>query len=74
MDLLLGIFGLGFGLFTGVARFVAPDNGIFDKLEGMKAKMGARTGLVVHWIAYTIVPLLMGGALLAKALLYDYGG
>ncbi len=67
-NLILGGLALAFGLFTLVARFVAPNSGIFSKLEPMKERWGATAGTVLHWTSYTILPLVFGSVMLAQAL------
>ncbi|HCH62391.1 MAG TPA: hypothetical protein DFR83_06280 [Deltaproteobacteria bacterium] len=55
-----GALAIAFGLFTGVARFVAPESALFSKLEPMKARFGAVGGTTLHVMAYTIMPLGFG--------------
>jgi hypothetical protein len=56
--LLAGCFVLGYGLFTAIWRVKHPEK--FTKLEPMKRFWGERGGLVVHFIGYTIVPVVIG--------------
>ena len=56
----IGALAILFGLFTGVARFVAPNSAIFSKLEPMKERFGPTAGTAVHVVAYTLLPLVFG--------------
>lgn len=64
LNVLIGLFCLGFGLYTLVARQVAPHK--FAKLGPMKEKFGKKGGFIVHFVGYTLMPLILGGALLYK--------
>jgi len=72
-DLVLGGLALLFGLFTLVARFVAPNSRIFSKLQPMKEQWGATTGTLLHWTGYTLLPLAFGVVMLAQSLLPTAG-
>lgn len=72
-SLLVGLAMLAFGLGTLVTRFVAPDSGLLSKLGPMKERWGERTGTTIHWIAYTILPIVAGAVVLARALATDAG-
>jgi hypothetical protein len=67
MRVLLGVAALAYGLYTGYARTATPEK--FQKLEAMKKQWGESTGNIVHLVAYTVVPVLVGLALIASALL-----
>ena len=56
--LALGIFALGYGIFSCVCRFVKPE--WFSKLEPMKKTWGKVFGNILHFVAYVIVPLAVG--------------
>lgn len=60
MSIVIGTLAILFGLFTGVARFVAPNSRIFSKLEPMKERFGATAGTAIHVVAYTLLPLAFG--------------
>jgi hypothetical protein len=47
-----------FGIVTVVMRFKNPDS--FKKLGAMKAKFGNSVGTLIHVVAYTIVPMIVG--------------
>lgn len=50
----VGVLLFLFGVYTAIARVVWPSH--FAKLEPMKARFGAQTGLALHFFAYTMVP------------------
>ena len=66
MDLLLGIGALGFGLYTGYVRSTSPEK--FGKLKAMKEQWGPTAGNLVHLIAYTLIPIVVGVVLLFRDL------
>ena len=59
-SIIIGALAILFGLFTGVARIVAPNSAIFSKLEPMKERFGKVGGTVIHVLAYTIAPIGFG--------------
>ena len=65
INLLLGLFGVSFGLATIAMRFVAPESGLLSKLAPMKARFGDTAGTALHVAAYTVLPLLGGGFFLS---------
>ena len=67
MKVLHGVAALAFGLYTGYARTATPEK--VQKLDAMKEQWGESTGNIVHLAAYTIVPILVGLALIASGLL-----
>ena len=58
-NLAIGIFALGFGLTTLIMRFTGKTQGI-GKLEKMKQTYGEKTGNLIHFSAYTLVPIVVG--------------
>ncbi len=62
----LGVFCLGYGLFTLVMRFKAPDK--FWKIEPMKKLWGLKRGRIIHIVGYTVFPLILGVIFLFSAL------
>jgi hypothetical protein len=64
-NLALGVFAIGFGLFTLVIRATNPS--WFGKLAAMKQQWGDAAGNAIHLIAYTIVPILVGVALIVAS-------
>jgi hypothetical protein len=65
LNTIVGFFAVAFGLYTLVARQLAPHQ--FAKLGPMKEKFGNKGGFIVHFIGYTLMPLIFGGVLLYKA-------
>lgn len=65
-NLLLGVAALAYGVYTGYARTVTPEK--FAKLEAMKEQWGESTGNLVHLVAYTVLPVVVGLGLIAAAL------
>lgn len=49
---------MAFGCFTMIARWRNP--GLFKKLEAMKKSFGERNGYMIHFAAYTAMPLILG--------------
>lgn len=47
-----------YGLYTMTMRTRAPEK--FGKLKAMKDKHGDVNGTVIHIMAYTVVPIVMG--------------
>jgi hypothetical protein len=66
LNLLLGIAALGYGLYTGYVRATSPEK--FGKLAAMKKQWGDRAGMIVHVVAYTIIPLIVGIVLIASSM------
>ena len=66
--IVIGVLAILFGLFTGVARFVAPNSAVFSKLEPMKERFGPAAGTAVHVVAYTLMPLAFGAIKILQGL------
>jgi hypothetical protein len=66
VKLWLGLLAVGFGLLTIYLRSNHPDR--LGKLEAMKERWGDETGTAVHWVAYTVIPILVGLVLIAAGL------
>ena len=47
-----------YGLYTLIMRIKRPDK--FGKLKAMKEKFGEGKGNVIHIVAYTVVPIVLG--------------
>jgi len=67
MNTVIGVLAVVFGLYTLIARQIAPHQ--FGKLGSMREKFGETGGLVIHFIGYTALPLIVGGVLLYQAYL-----
>jgi hypothetical protein len=63
---IVGALMLAFGVASGILRFVRPS--VFKKLEPMKETYGAASGNIIHFVAYVIIPLLVGGWILGRGL------
>jgi len=58
ISLLIGVAAAGYGIYTLFLRHSKPDS--FGKLKAMKDTMGETTGSLVHLIAYSIIPIIVG--------------
>jgi hypothetical protein len=56
--LVLGVFCVGYGIYTAFMRVKTPEK--FGKLEAMKKKFGDKAGKIIHIVSYTIIPILVG--------------
>jgi hypothetical protein len=66
MTVLVGLAAVGYGVYTAWARRNRPEQ--FRKLEPMKKFWGERGGMVVHVLAYTVLPIVFGIVLLLRGL------
>jgi hypothetical protein len=64
-NLIIGIFALCFGLYSIYMR-LTNKFATSEKLIQMKARFGESTGNIIHLVAYTILPLLVGIVLLSS--------
>jgi hypothetical protein len=60
--ILVGVAAVAYGLYAAWARRKTPEK--FRKLEPMKKFWGERGGLAVHFVGYTVVPIVFGVALI----------
>jgi hypothetical protein len=67
VNLILGSFAVGYGVLTLIIR--AKNPAMFGKLATMKQQWGDTTGTAIHVIAYSVMPILVGVALLVAGLL-----
>jgi hypothetical protein len=58
LSIIIGAAAVCFGLTTAVLRVIHP--GMFRRLKAMQETWGKTSGTVIHWIAYTIAPILVG--------------
>ncbi len=61
MDLVtmgLGVVAAGYGVYTGYMRKKDPSK--FGKLDAMKRFWGGKTGFAMHFVSYTIMPIVFG--------------
>ncbi|GMO61966.1 MAG: hypothetical protein Ta2G_21420 [Termitinemataceae bacterium] len=55
---ILGLFGIGYGIYTAIIRKKTPEK--LGKIGPMKERFGDKTGNIIHIIAYTVMPILVG--------------
>ena len=55
-------FAIVLGIFTLLFRLIKPD--FFRKLEMMQKAFGPAAGYLIHFLAYTVMPLVIGVGLL----------
>jgi hypothetical protein len=67
INLLLGLAAIAYGLYTAYVRATTPEK--FAKLDAMRKQWGAGAGTAVHIVGYTVVPILVGVALIVSALM-----
>lgn len=66
VTVLIGVAAIGFGVYTLYLRSTDPAN--FGKLTAMKEKFGESTGSLIHLVAYSIVPIVVGVVFLLMGL------
>ena len=62
----IGVAAVAYGAYTGYLRMANPAK--LGKLEAMRKFMGAQTGGIVHFVAYTILPVAAGIAFIFAGL------
>ncbi len=62
ITMIIGIIAIIYGVATFVFRIKYPER--FEKLEAMKKSFGNKNGIILHTIAYTLIPIVVGLALL----------
>jgi hypothetical protein len=55
---IIGFVALGFGISTLVIRKRSPER--LPKLQAMKERLGDEAGYRLHFVGYTLVPILVG--------------
>ena len=58
ITILIGAAALVFGTYTTYIRATDPSR--LGKLEAMKQQWGERAGVIVHVVAYTVIPIIFG--------------
>ena len=58
----LGALIVAYGCYTAYARVKAPHQ--FHKLDAMKKFWGESAGLAIHFVGYTVVPIVVGIAMI----------
>ncbi len=64
ITVIIGYLALALGVFCLFARHLLP-NALF-KFQPMKEKWGAKKGYIIHFLAYTALPLLFGIQVVGK--------
>lgn len=59
----VGTIVIAFGIYTFYARIKTPEK--FPKLQAMRESFGQGIGTAVHTIAYSLLPLIFGGVIVA---------
>lgn len=62
MTVWLGALIVAYGCYTAYARVKAPHQ--FHKLDAMKKFWGESAGLAIHFVGYTVVPIVVGIAMI----------
>lgn len=55
---IIGLLLFGYGIFTWISR--KDNKKVFWKLEHMKKFWGEKTGASIHFISYTLLPIILG--------------
>ena len=63
MTLGFGVVAIGFGSYTSFLRAKKPEK--LGKLQAMQRRWGAKVGSVIHFVAYSVVPLAIGVTMIA---------
>jgi hypothetical protein len=66
ITILVGVAAVVYGGYTAWARRKTPEK--FRKLGPMKEFWGERAGLTIHFLGYTVVPIVLGAALVVHGL------
>ncbi len=56
--IIIGITALLFGIYTIYVRKTNP--GKFAKIKAMQENFGEKRGVLIHWLFYSVVPILFG--------------
>ena len=62
LNLILGAGSIVYGLYTLIARQVTPEK--FGKLQSMISRYGLKMGFSIHFVGYTVVPIVAGALML----------
>lgn len=66
LTIILGLLVIAYGAYGFYARARKTEQ--LGKLEAMKARWGNRGGLILHTVSYSIMPILIGSALVFAGL------
>ncbi len=62
----VGVFGLAFGSYTSLLRFINPVK--LGKLEPMRQKFGFTAGTAIHLVACSVAPIIAGAVMLSAGI------
>jgi len=62
-EFLLGVFFLVLGIVSLIGRIFTIES-LFWKLDKMKTFWGDKRGAIIHFVGYTIVPIVVGTILI----------
>ena len=63
---IIGVFALAIGITSTYLRLTAPQK--LPKLGAMRRAFGEKTGGAIHAVAYSVIPFILGVALIAFGL------
>lgn len=66
LSIIIGIAAIGFGIYTFLLRRKSPEKLV--KLGAMKKFYGDKKGALIHIIAYTIAPIVVGIIIMVKGI------
>ena len=66
IEFAVGVFALGYGLYSLYTRINAPEK--IGKLASMKRVYGAKAGTVIHLVLYSVIPIAFGAILIAAGI------
>ena len=64
-EFLIGIASIGFGCLTLVGRMLGWEK-MFGKRQAMKDQFGDQVGDIIHFVAYTALPIVFGALFVIK--------
>jgi len=62
----VGVIAISYGIATAILRMKKPE--LFKKIGPMKEKFGAKLGLGLHFLSYTLAPIFFGVMTLTRGL------
>ena len=62
----VGVVALLFGIYTLYLHVRRPEK--FAKLKAMQEKFGEKSGYAVHFLAYSVVPIVFGAVMIFAGL------
>ena len=64
-DIIIGVFAIVLGILSALQRIFKPESS--RKLVAMRKTYGEKAGSIVHFVSYTVVPVLFGIVILVRA-------